>query len=89
MKLVEQLLGAGLILLILTDVFLTVLYARADTGLISRQFAHGAFVIFAAFQGRATRPREGSSHLPEHRDRSRWAHAHLPDAGLQCAATTE
>jgi hypothetical protein len=46
MKLVEQLLGAGLILLILTDVFLTVLYARADTGLISRQLAHGAFVIF-------------------------------------------
>jgi hypothetical protein len=46
MKFVEQFAGAGLILIILIDVFLTVLYARADTGLVSRQVARAVFRVF-------------------------------------------
>ena len=48
----EQALGALLLLLILLDVFLTVLYARAGTGIISYQLAR---LIWRAF-GVASRP---------------------------------
>jgi hypothetical protein len=52
MKVIEPLLGAGLILLVLTDVFLTVLYARADTGLISRKLANAVFAVFRSLSKR-------------------------------------
>ena len=44
----ETLLGAAVILLILADVFLTILYARAGTGLLSNKITRATF---AAFRG--------------------------------------
>ena len=36
----EQIVGAALMLLFLTDIFLTVLYACANTGLLRRRTRH-------------------------------------------------
>jgi len=41
MKTLEQLAGAVVLLVALADVFLTILYARMDSGLIATRFAHG------------------------------------------------
>ena len=43
---IEQTIGALIIMLILLDVFLTVLYARIGTGIISHQLAHLAWRFF-------------------------------------------
>ena len=43
---VEQIIGALLMLLILLDVFLTVLYARADAGILSPRVALGVWWLF-------------------------------------------
>ncbi len=45
-QLIEQTIGAFIIMLILLDVFLTVLYARIGTGIISYQLAHLAWRFF-------------------------------------------
>lgn len=45
---VERALGAALMLLILADVFLTVLYARMGTGILSRRVARLAWKLFRA-----------------------------------------
>ncbi len=45
-QLIEQTIGALIIMLILLDVFLTVLYARIGTGIISHQLAHLAWLFF-------------------------------------------
>ena len=44
---IEQIMGAFLMLLILLDVFLTVLYARMDTGIISPRVAHVVWWVFS------------------------------------------
>src|SRR5689334_9991131 len=46
MQLLEQIAGALLMLLILVDVFLTVLYARADAGIIGPRVSRFAWLIF-------------------------------------------
>jgi hypothetical protein len=46
MRWLEQIAGVLLMLLILFDVFLTVLYARANTGIISPRVAHGVWWVF-------------------------------------------
>lgn len=43
---VEQILGALLMVLILLDVFLTVLYARADAGILSHRVARAVWWVF-------------------------------------------
>ena len=45
---VEQIAGALVMLLILLDVFLTVLYARMDTGFISQRVARAVWWVFSA-----------------------------------------
>jgi hypothetical protein len=47
----EQALGVFLVLLVLADVFLTVLYARADTGIISSRLARVTWAAFRAATG--------------------------------------
>ena len=54
----EQALGAFLVLLVLADVFLTVLYARAGTGIIATRVARGVWTAFRAAT-RALGPRDG------------------------------
>ncbi len=44
---IEQILGASIMLLILVDVFLTVLYARMDTGIISPRVARVVWWVFS------------------------------------------
>jgi hypothetical protein len=46
LKLLEQIAGALLMLLVLVDVFLTVLYARMDSGIISPHLARGVWYAF-------------------------------------------
>lgn len=46
MRLFEQIAGGLLMLLILVDVFLTVLYARADAGIISPKVSRIAWLVF-------------------------------------------
>lgn len=45
----EQGAGAALVLFVLVDVFLTVLYARAGTGILSARLARGQWRLFKAF----------------------------------------
>jgi len=54
----EQALGVFLVLLVLADVFLTVLYARAGTGIISVRVARVTWAAFRAATG-AFGPRGG------------------------------
>jgi hypothetical protein len=54
----EQALGIFLILLMLADVFLTVLYARAGTGIVGIRLAHVTWAAFRAAAG-ALGPRGG------------------------------
>ena len=54
---VERVLGGVLMLLVLADVFLTVLYARMGTGLLSRQVARGTWKLFRAVSPRSSRGR--------------------------------
>ena len=42
----EQTLGTALVLFILADVFLTVLYARLGSGLLSYHLARGTWLVF-------------------------------------------
>src|SRR3954452_16941110 len=46
---IETLLGAAIMLLILLDVFLTILYARAGTGLLSNKITRATFAAFRVF----------------------------------------
>jgi len=46
MKHLEEALGAALMLLILADIFLTVLYARSDTGVLSKRLAMATLAVF-------------------------------------------
>ena len=48
MNYIETLLGAACMLLILADVFLTILYARAGTGLLSNKITRATFAGFRA-----------------------------------------
>src|SRR5581483_8042174 len=43
--------GALLVALVLVDVYLTVLYARAGTGIISRHLAHATWFVFRNVSG--------------------------------------
>ena len=54
----EQAVGAFLVLLVLADVFLTVLYARAGTGIVSVRLARVTWAAFRAAAGAAA-PRGG------------------------------
>src|SRR5579884_486984 len=58
MPVLEQIVGGLLMLLVLADVFLTVLYARMGTGLISLHLARGTWSMFRML-GRAAGPRRG------------------------------
>ena len=53
----EQLLGALLMLLVLADVYLTVLYARVGTGIISEKLARVVWRFFGISQPSAAFPR--------------------------------
>lgn len=48
LQLVEQIAGALVMLIILLDVFLTVLYARMDTGILSQPIARAVWRVFSA-----------------------------------------
>jgi hypothetical protein len=45
---IETVVGAAIMLLILADVFLTILYARAGTGLLSNKITRATFAAFRA-----------------------------------------
>lgn len=59
----EQIGGAGLTLLFLADIFLTVLYARAGTGLIARRWNRAVWATLKAFAGLLGRRRDGALSL--------------------------
>jgi hypothetical protein len=54
----EQLLGAALVLTVLVDVFLTVLYARIGTGILSSRVARGTWWVFRKVARRSPRRRD-------------------------------
>ena len=58
MQLFEQIVGALLMLLILLDVFLTVLYARADAGIISPRVSRFVWLAFKKLSKPFTKERE-------------------------------
>ena len=58
MQLFEQIAGGFLMLLVLLDVFLTVLYARADAGIISPKVSRLAWLVFKHLSKPFTKPRE-------------------------------
>ena len=53
----EQALGALLVLATLLDVFLTVLYARLGTSILSRRLARGTWLLFRRGGGLPAPPR--------------------------------
>ena len=58
-KVLEQVAGAALMLLVLADVFLTVFYARMETGIISTRLARLTWYAFRAFSNRVQAGRRG------------------------------
>jgi hypothetical protein len=52
LKTLEQIAGVLLIVLVLLDVFLTVLYARIGAGILSRRLAHAMWAVFHTFARR-------------------------------------
>src|ERR1700710_2051361 len=56
---IETLLGAACMLLILADVFLTILYARAGTGLLSNKITRATFAAFRAIS-KGAKAKQGS-----------------------------
>jgi len=59
----EQIGGAGLMVLFLADIFLTVLYARAGTGLLARRWNRAVWASLKVFAGLLGRRRDGALSL--------------------------
>jgi hypothetical protein len=58
MAAVEQAVGIGIMLLFLTDIFVTVLYARANTGVLAPRLGRLIWRLFRALGGLLDRPAE-------------------------------
>jgi hypothetical protein len=58
MKVFEQAIGVGIMLVLLADIFVAVLYARADAGLLAPRVARVVWRVFRGVGGWLDRPAE-------------------------------
>lgn len=92
MKTLEQLGGALVLVMALADVFLTILYARMDSGLLAMRYVHGIerlWVWISRGFGRSLCPRRGRARdgSADGRSDRGQSHAHVTN-GLRAKAAS-